>query len=190
MSNPWDVAPMLPKGDDNETDVFLAVGRALTAWEQLETGLFELYQILAHSTNFASEAAYGSIASSEARTEMIRAAAKRMLPPRTLSTTTEKLYRTLKDIGNFTSRRNDIAHGQVMRIGDSGSYLTHSFYNSRKLKPGNKSRAINAFERYGFSYAYTSAQIENYAMHFIRQKSAVQAVAEEIRELRDPKNKP
>lgn len=185
MTNPWDISPVLPSGDDSEEIIYLYVGTALTAWAQIETSLFMMFQQLAHTKNFASESAFGCVLSFETRLEMINAAAKRALPPPTASETTKRLLKCLKDIGKLSSRRNEIAHGQVIRfggaksLGGKGCYLTHSFFDTRKVKYPKLSDLTDGMMSM-WSYAYTSKQINDYALTFQSYGKTMHNIIQEI----------
>jgi hypothetical protein len=194
MTNPWDISPVLPTGDDSEATIYLSIGAALTAWAQIENSLFMMFQELAYTKSFASEAAFGCVLSFETRMEMINAATRRALPPPATSETTKKLVKCLKDIGKLSSRRNEIAHGQVIRfggpksLGGKGCYLTHSFFDTRKMKfPKLSDRTEGMMSMW--SYAYTSRQIDAYAHTFQNYGKTMHEIIQQIGLERDQKKK-
>jgi hypothetical protein len=74
-SNPWDVLPREPYGDETEDALYLAVGKALTAWEELDNEQGSLFAVIVLSQDSAANAAYGSVASGPGRGSMVIAAA-------------------------------------------------------------------------------------------------------------------
>ena len=166
--NPWDVAPLLEQGDVDAEPLFSSVGKALTAWEKLDQVQANLFGIIVGSRRGAAVAAYGLVAASSARTEMMVAAAEIVLAesPELLGEVTA----ILTEIGRWGARRNDIAHGVVSHYTsswngepdkDHGHYLIPASYATRKRA---KVRGESMMTR--GKYAYTAAQVMTYAGHF------------------------
>ncbi len=135
----WDIRPLQPEGSPTEDDVYLAVGRALTAWERIEVQLSELYLFFIgrhysypneyRRTVTASLRAYGSVNGFITRFEMIEKAGDIFFHPRQfgplqnreldlkLIEQEKKLQSRFSTIveetRGFVARRNEIAHGIV-----------------------------------------------------------------------------
>src|SRR5262245_42389496 len=123
MGNPWDVRPRQGKGNETPDPIFQAVGAALTVWERLESTLAELFDLLLASENRAAFKVYQSAKSSHARKEMLLAA----LPlDRASGAENAELSEFISTIGEFAACRNEIAHGQVVNLGEYGHYLAPS----------------------------------------------------------------
>lgn len=167
--NPWDVAPLADKGDDTAATIHQAVGLALSQWAMLEDFLARLFAMLVGSRFESAEAAYSQIINVGTRNTMILEAAKRvMLPPSAL---TSELKTLLSQIGNMAGRRNDIAHGVVCDFQlttPAGLYLTPSGTDYRKTNhnPIYQPRPALPTPFRFYAYAYTSAQIVGYTIHF------------------------
>jgi len=175
--NPWDVAPILPQGDPEPEPLWLAVGKALTAWEKLDQVQAQIFGVIVGSRRGGASAAYGVVVASSARSEMVAAAAAEVLQdkPEYLADVTAMVNR----VGKLSGRRNDIAHGVVghftgTRLGkndevidfDDGCFLTPASYATRKR---NKDREIYDPANTIGKYAYTAAQIEEYGSAFHRE---------------------
>ena len=116
---------------------------------------------------YPATAAYGTIASSPGRIEMIVAAAEadweHITDP--LLSDTRAL---LRQVGKLAGRRNDIAHGTVILRGGWGHYLIPPDYNPRKRHPARELIPEEALDAFGnLKYAYAAAQIDTYAGHFV-----------------------
>jgi hypothetical protein len=186
-SNPWDVLPREPYGDETEDALYLAVGKALTAWEELDNEQGSLFAVIVLSQDSAANAAYGSVASGPGRGSMVIAAADQIFgnfDPVLL----KEITSLVNLVGRLLGRRNDIAHGIVQgfafydgrpRKGFLGYYLVPPNYNTRKrLDAEALQKRINTLPRVGgiipgdimmfshLSYVYTAAQIDYYREQF------------------------
>jgi hypothetical protein len=183
MPNPWDVVPREAQGDADDERIYLAVGLALSKWEILETALAGLFRVVVNAQFDPAAAAYGSIVSGASRIEMVLAAA-RSAPAIDASTLSEVTV-LLNQVGKLSGRRNEIAHGQVTRFEgpggvDHGRFLVPATYNSRKKHNPRKPFASDATAMDHYSYAYTSAQIRQYADHFITYSDKVWPLIEGV----------
>jgi len=159
---PWNPKPKLPRGDASADILYAAVGRALSQWEQLETNLALCFSaFVGASLKDGAVLAYGTVTAFTGRRDMVKVAFE-AFPARSH----EKIA-PFKDIlnraGNFSARRNEIAHGIVTRLTveqvDNGCYLLPPLYNT------NKQRKFAVTAGFG-DYAYTSSQISEYTQHF------------------------
>jgi hypothetical protein len=133
--------PPLPRiGDQNPTDVYAAVGHAISTWEYLEGTLGYLYGVFVGDTRDASPAlrAYGAVSAFGTRKDMISEAAKAYFFSNPASIEGE-IQSLLDEAKQFATRRNEIAHGimQPYYVGGpapSGYVIGPSRYAVRKRK--------------------------------------------------------
>lgn len=168
--NPWNAQPEPDVGDASADITFLAVGRALSDWENFEFQFSSIFVACVNATGpgrTAAQRAYGSIVSFSARREMVTTAVKTFLAARhdaAIETDFAKLNNEAKEYG---ARRNEIAHGIVQPfVGRSdektlpdktwGWALFPPYYNSNKndlLSLGDDTEVFSP------RYAYSSVEI-------------------------------
>lgn len=178
---PWHVPTPPKKGDATKEEVFVAIGGALSAWESLESWLSHIFgELVAPNDDpLAARRAYGSILTFRGRKEMIEAAAKAVFFSFPDDSLQEKLKSFLNEAQNFAARRNEIAHGIVkeylpklppLSFETKGFALGPPSYATNKtdLKPG---RVTLEPVFHAPSYAYSSAEIEEFKRHFERIES-------------------
>ncbi len=172
---PWDIRPPSPLGDNDENQIFNAVGQALTEWEHVENACAKLFAVLVSANqrqtyHAPAVRAYGCIFSTGTKAEMLRTAAKAYFSRRKGKAHFEaELMRVTQEYLEFANRRNEIAHGIVSRVfltektslrghrpGAIGLYLLPSFYNPRKFK--------NEI----FTSRYTSSDLVYYRQEFTK----------------------
>lgn len=190
--HPWNVLPFLPKGDDDVATIFQAVGGALTAWEGFEGNLAFTFAVLCDARLPGAVRAYGTITAFGGRRDMV-AAAFGVYPHRR----DEQLAgfpKFLDHAQKFASRRNEIAHGRVVKISPSigaspeGCYLAPAEYNTNKryrdweLADGVVHDVFEFSKRAVGKYAYTSAQIDFYTGYFRRLMDEARTYALAFRE--------
>jgi len=111
----WDQPSPPTKGDEKQETTFVAVGRALTAWEEFESAFAHLFSevIGVSGDNLPAIRAYGAVLTFRGRAEMMEAAAEAYF----FEHPQEKLQRDMKNLltaaKGFAARRNEIAHGIV-----------------------------------------------------------------------------
>jgi hypothetical protein len=184
MANLWDPLPREAKGDEGFDKIYHAVGLSLSAWETLESGLAALFKTLIPIQFDAPLiAAFGSVASGPARIQMIVAAANALFA---LDAGTFKDLKTLmNEIGNMSGRRNEIAHGTVSRFTgpddtDHGCYLVPAWFNTKKKRSPRKPFTADSTSMDHYTYAYTSAQILEYAERFKAYSEKVWPLIERV----------
>lgn len=179
-TEPWEVLPIQAKGDDSADPLFLAVGRALTAWELMDAAQASLFSWLVNSRAGAAEAAYGMVASASGRCDMVLAAASEIFPPD--AELLLEIEKTISDIRRAAGRRNDIAHGVVTKLSEEiknahsafkleGYFLASNGWNTRKQtsKWETSQRLVDDTYEPGMllgRYAYVAMQVDWYAAHF------------------------
>lgn len=186
MSNPWDVLPLAAHGDQEDSILYEKVGRALTQWENLEGTLGRIFGALcgARMHDEGAVRAFGVVAASSARLDMIEAAFA-VFPGREKEGISA-LPAQLKRVGNYSARRNEIAHGVVSGFTENGAfrgyYLVPAYYNSRKRSPlrsdiSTPEEAKAALLAHGLGkYAYNSAQVDAYRQAFFHLNDAALGV--------------
>jgi hypothetical protein len=126
--------------------LYAAAGRVLSAWELLETLLAGEFQRLIGTERMSAMRAWGGVASSKARVDMLLAAANVELTGDELAT-----FKTcMDDVNRLANCRNLIAHGMVyyqdgdewtsddVRINTPGPFgLLPAWYNTNKIKSGS-----------------------------------------------------
>ncbi len=133
----WERPPFDPAavGDAHPEGIYLQVGRALTAWEQLEDDLGQFFSVLTHNgtteTHVLTKHLFGITESSSQRLAMIRAALALYFGhywenPRIYT----PFKNVLKVVGWASHRRNEVAHGRIAgalvhRGGDSPTFSGH-----------------------------------------------------------------
>lgn len=169
---PWDMPPLPTCGDQYREDTFIGVGRALSQWEHFEGEIGLIYGILVNALDETSPAmrAYGSVSTFSVRQDMILAASKAYFFTREPSYE-EDIKSLLDDARQFSTRRNEIAHGIVQPYFIKGSRragyaLGPSKYATRKQRLSH----LYDFDIYdamvSSMYAYTSSLLLEFTDHF------------------------
>lgn len=139
-AKPWDIRPTQPTGSPIADEVYLAVGKALSAWEGVEVQLSQLYlffigRYYLNPADYrkwisASLRAYGSVTNFATRIEMVESAGESFFHPRSSffplrdrdaerkliaqeTILADEFVSLMKATRGFVARRNDIAHGIV-----------------------------------------------------------------------------
>lgn len=129
MAKPWDVpasAPLRP-GNRNPNDIYLAVGRALTKWEELEAEMGALFAVVTGGSDqwhyVPATEAFGVLNSPKTRVEMIEKAGQALfmhfysMADAETAVDCAPYEKELENIigayTGWTARRNDVAHGCV-----------------------------------------------------------------------------
>jgi hypothetical protein len=162
MSNPWDNRPWAERGDENEKDLFVAVGEALSHWELLEQAVAGLFTLVAVGSYFAPAApalkAYSAVINSHNRIQMVRAAFEAWLREWPDCPAGDWTLDLLKQCNGWAGRRNEVAHGLVDRFIDEiekGWFLIPGIYSKKgRDEIGKVDYRYNAEIIYGFSKAF------------------------------------
>jgi hypothetical protein len=157
------------KGEPNTVLIHMEVGRALSQWEHLESGLTRLFQVLCETPHFAACRAYGVVESSFTKTVMLGAAADAFFARRDpFDTEYHKAVKSLFGACQGAQQyRNNIAHGIAVgfHLSDgtsSGYFLSPPSYATKKVKK------IDPREVYllGAAYWYNVSDIDHYTRRF------------------------
>jgi len=173
--NPWDILSPSHHGDEDISITYLAVGRALSAWEVLEAHLALFYGIFkgVDAVEGLKERA-GKVFRERSR-EVSRAFGQfRITHPDQLFEGEFEAF--MSDISMLSDRRNDIAHGRVQVLqhyarGEaevaSGKLrplhmLAPSWYRDTRFE-GPAGGPYFPFPE----YTYTASEINQYEVHFL-----------------------
>jgi len=165
VPEPWEVAPPARTGDAEVGRIYHAVGLALSHWEILEVALSYLYATILQSKNGTAAAAYRAAGPEPSRRQLIHdaLAAQQASMPRPLH---DEIVAFLdREIAPLAERRREIAHGTAVRI-DHGHYLVAAGYSPHRLRWPRVPLARDLFPFRQLAYAYTAAQITDYAERF------------------------
>ncbi|MGY4399879.1 hypothetical protein [Bradyrhizobium sp. USDA 3315] len=118
-------------GDNTKQEIYIAVGAALTAWEELEA---EVANLFAHLTGSADQyhlgpaiRAFGGVSGAKMRAQMLDLASSAffdnliMLDDQyeLITTTFKDVTEAIKSYRGWSDRRNDVAHGAVREADDA-----------------------------------------------------------------------
>jgi hypothetical protein len=166
-NNPFDRPQTLDRGSDTAEEVWLAVGRALTRWEQAETEIAWVFNALMQplpapvATHEPGARAYAAVITFNGRQDMLQAASDAYFNEH-FGTEPKNHYaqrvlnHLIKISRKLGARRNEIAHALV----SPASFTGPGFY----LHPGIHSSKVNV--AYIGDYQYTGAQVDVLAERF------------------------
>jgi hypothetical protein len=175
----WEL-PKLPEGDVTASELYQAVGIALSAWETFEFVMAELFKILVESESPAASRVYGRITSIQGRKQALEYAAEIFFSRQKLKDQQRTFKFILNNYDRASQIRNNIAHGVVMmaggqnKEGNFGFYLLAPAYNSNRrfvLAEATDDSGIPKpipFAKREFDesrYCYTSQQIVMFVVH-------------------------
>jgi hypothetical protein len=114
MSDPWDIPPFPPHGDDDADDTYKMVGRCLTEWEETEYLLSQLYsQFRGNPAHVPTMRQYGQPTIFAERTKILRTTFKAFITKHPNQNVEGDFDDLMQRITRFADRRNEIAHGVV-----------------------------------------------------------------------------
>jgi hypothetical protein len=162
-ANPWDRPPIPEIGESRAEPLFQAVGRAISHWEHVEQSIATLFSFITtgkfYDLSGPALRAYGSISGTGARVEMVRAAVESWAQQYPQCPLIPNCNQLLKECSNWSSRRNEIAHGQVDCLVDAipnGWMLFPGLFDTKKRSVQGKSK-----------YRYTVDHIEQFSAGFL-----------------------
>lgn len=169
MAHPWDIPPRKSTGDRKPNPIYTAVGMAMSSWEFIETDLAAMFAVFTGATSWKETApalrAYGSIISYRARREALTAAARAFFRVHRMARIERSFKVALKKCDGWSDRRNDLAHGLVLRVTSiaPGYFLWPTPYNTRKYPIETSEPA----------FCYRASQIRKIAYSFkkVRQQT-------------------
>ncbi len=164
------ILPRLRSGDPDADRLYTAVGKALSQWEELETGLGELFATFVESRSIAAARAYGTMASAQGRFDLLDAAAEVYFVDREGRDDYRPIIKALR---LASPCRNNIAHGAVREyaahgVDGGGFYLVSPEYNSRRNEPfaDLERDSVDPFDFARHKYAYSTDQINELSERF------------------------
>jgi hypothetical protein len=175
----------VPRLGDLSIDMtYRAVGHALTAWEKFERELAEIFSFLAAKRfrYLPAMRAYGSILTLRGRIDLLKTASEAVLAEKPNKVFRLRLASLLDGATNFGSRRNEIAHGVVMRYRnlrtDPRSYvLAPNFLSTNKFKfPKAEQSESGEIATLRAAYIYSSVELDAFAEQFDRLRTEAIAV--------------
>src|ERR1700693_2666187 len=118
MAEPWDRPPFPQQGNRSSRALYESIGRALCAWEELETALAHSYAALCDKSRFDERAnnAYGEESNVKRRIDALRLAGRKYFARRPNQELEGELFWIVKYVEGYSARRNDVAHGVVRLI--------------------------------------------------------------------------
>lgn len=182
MTNPWDIPPFPASGDHPASLTYEAVGRALSAWEEIEVSLSHLYGLFSgkNPRTIETYTEYGGETNFAQRSDKLSATALRYFVRRPHQELEAEFDGLIREIRCFSARRNDIAHGIVraVRVRPSsdpppkpipGALLTiRTQYEFCLAPPTYTDRKFDA--DHTPLYLLTSVEISAFERHFRRSK--------------------
>ncbi len=171
---PYPPEPSPPDHGDASADAtFMAVGRALSAWEYLEAHLGLIFGFFVGSKHGLEPAqrAYGAIASFTNRIEMLEAAADAYFALSPDEQGEQDLKDLIKDTRHWAANRNAIAHGIVQPYvtpeqKPDGYALVPSWHATKKRKIMRNEVPTPFPVRVQMNYSYTSPEILRFSEVF------------------------
>lgn len=172
LPKPWDRRPWPDKGDPTPTEIYAAVGEALSNWETYDACLGKLFALLVAPVFLlpVAQRAYGAVRIYEARNDMVLAAAETYCFFRRAPDALKRIKEVCGHGRNWAGRRNEIAHGVVQpffrkdRIVDSPSgYALYPSWASARA------RGVTGLA----GYAYSAQDILYYAAEFLKLQNPV-----------------
>ena len=113
------------KGSASADEIYLAVGKTLSVWESVEEAFAQILCAFIHTNPMnAAARVYGSIISPGGRRDALNAAAEPFFHWHNVKPEHRAEYAALmKHFQPAIGRRNDVAHGVVISVGNRGHFL-------------------------------------------------------------------
>jgi hypothetical protein len=181
MANPWDIPPPASVGDMEANSIFLAVGRALTEWEHVESALGQLFAFfvgaqISYPNNEPAMRAYGSVVSFQGRASILEEAADGYFHANPNPSLQDRFHQIVTvECRQFSGRRNDIAHGRQQeawqRDGRTGHFLMPGHHSSKGWRVSTAPTP---------KYLYTSQEIDYFRQQFEHLYDKVAALVNDM----------
>ncbi len=113
MGEPWDRPPFPKRGNASQRVLFEFIGRALMAWEEVETALAHLYSIFSCGSKFdqAANREYGEPPNFAPRLRRLEERARGYFVAKPCQEQEGEFDNIIRLATAYAPRRNDIAHG-------------------------------------------------------------------------------
>lgn len=158
----------MPEQCSGLLELVQAVGLALSFWEHLESVQADLFHAIVRGKNNSSYVAYCSVDGSAARLNMLKSAVESGLNEHPDTQTRISAHARL--IGNFSARRNEIAHGLIVRLGDADYQL------------GPNPIKLNKWSGSSAKFQYSAQAVLHYAWQFVKIHDSTFELIVELRE--------
>ncbi|MEX2374435.1 MAG: hypothetical protein WD942_02470 [Dehalococcoidia bacterium] len=158
------------RGEQSAAFLYAAAGRALSEWEQTESALMEVFQVLCETSSLAATHAFSTIGTAQGRRAALAAAAEEFFRRRraTSGTNVEAQEKAvgalLKAYETASTCRSNIAHGVAEQPNGHGYFLCAQPIVGKK-RP--KSAVPAQTWPSGTAYFYKVSDIEECARRFV-----------------------
>lgn len=165
MPNPWDKPPWPDTGENGPEPIYLAVGRALSRWADVEEEISELFVFFVGPAANDSPAvrAYISIDGVRNRIEMVRHAADAWFDKFPNCGLKLQTTNALNACHEWASRRNEIAHGiadlPVDTFGATWFLYPGYFTKKRRTHRNNADFRYNAEQIHALAAGFESLEV-------------------------------
>lgn len=177
MPNAWDRPAWPSIGNEPPDEIYLAVGRALSAWCEAEEAIAYLFSTVVEAgiIDAPVNRAYSSISGVRDRIRMVREAADAWFMFLGSCPRSDNPFKILTACEKWSERRNEIAHGGVDRDLElvSNQWFLYPGYFTTK-RPF----------RTGADFRYTASQIDKIAEGFGSLYEDISSLAVRLREWR------
>jgi hypothetical protein len=157
------MSKLTAKRENSPDAVYVAVGRALSEWENLEGVLAHWFQGMLSSKSIAPFRAYGAIIGFQARANMLIAAAEVYFGEIERPDLLEKFKSMVNNLKDISSIRNNIAHGSV-GCEDDGYWLSPSAQTKKLTLRGERKYRYNAadIDRHRESFRQATLEVSKF----------------------------
>lgn len=180
MAKPWDTPPLPRNGDDDQQKTFAYAGFVMSRWASLEFELSRLHSLFMGALDETDAMRAYEAATFPNRVANLRAVADSHFRIRPCQKREGEFHGLMQEALGYAARRNDIAHGLVMRIDEITVFRQH-------LKPNLLKRehyaliaplyASKAHRPDGLpAYAYTSVSMERLARRMMQLQERIRAL--------------
>jgi hypothetical protein len=182
MPNPWDRPPWPIQGEEECEPIYLAVGRALSQWADVEECISDLFVFFVgqeEEPRSPAIRAYTSIDGVKNRIAMVRSAAEAWLELFPDCPLRESIFEALRSCQEWSFRRNEIAHGATdLPVDTPGAtwFLYPGYLTKRRRTSRNDAE-----------FRYTADQIQNIAYGFEKMEVKLWELVLLLREWRSEK---
>lgn len=126
MPNPWDPFPIPNAGDEEDARTYEGIGRVVSAWESVEFQLSRIYSIFVGDPDGNAIYDYGKGRIFRDRLTALRQTAATRFQTKPDQTMEGEFDRVCAHAESFSFRRNEVAHGIVMRV-DQITFFRNAF---------------------------------------------------------------
>jgi hypothetical protein len=191
----WARPPSKNISKDNHDDIYLAVGKAVSAWELIEFAWVNLFcYFIEAKHDIVAKRTLGVIMASNGRMSVLAEAAELYFEIKNVSQNLRDDFNHLrKHMDLARTRRNEIAHAVAMGVNTDtdktvgGVFLIPAMYNSHKNEAFYKS-STDPLTFLKATYRLTAADINHITERFWSLNSAILKYMQEIHEINRTKS--